>query len=91
MNSPDKSLSSCSECEQLFVLVNEYLDGEVSVEARQELMAHVTSCQDCARMLWKMERLICCCRAEPGESVPEAVHRELWQVLLRELHSQAEE
>ncbi|MEO0082350.1 MAG: zf-HC2 domain-containing protein [candidate division WOR-3 bacterium] len=87
MKHKDKETYSCPECEELFVLVNEYLDGEVTVEARQELMAHVTSCADCARMLWKMERLIVCCRTEPGQPIPETTHRQLWETLLKELRS----
>lgn len=87
----DNPAYSCAECEELFVLVNEYLDGEVTIEARQELMAHVTSCDDCARMLWRMERLVACCRTEPGLPMPDTTHRQLWEVLLKELHPAADE
>lgn len=74
----------CSECAELLDLIAEYLDGSETVEMRQALMEHATTCNHCARLLWSMRRVVATCRAESGSEVPGEAHVRLWQVLIAE-------
>jgi hypothetical protein len=81
----------CPECSAFLAWVSEYLEGDATLEVRQELMMHVHSCKQCARLLWSMERLVDVCRAEPGCDMPAATHRQLWETLIRELQRDQDE
>jgi anti-sigma factor RsiW len=54
--------------------LSEYLDGELSVAERQELEAHLTSCEECAAMLEQLRRVVT--RAQDLEDRPPA--GDLW-------------
>ena len=54
--------------------LSEYLDGELSVAERQELEAHLTSCEECAAMLERLRRVVT--RAQDLEDRPPA--GDLW-------------
>ena len=77
----------CTECAELMDLIAEYLDGSETVEMRQALMEHATTCDHCARLLWSMRRVVATCRAETGTAVPGEVHVRLWQVLVEEFRA----
>jgi len=75
----------CPECGEFMEWVADYLDGEETLEVRQQLMVHAHSCTDCARLLWSMKRVVRVCHSETGCEVPGDVHKRLWDALTREL------
>lgn len=91
MSRHDENEIECTECAELTELLAEYLEGDTSLEMRRKLMEHVLSCDQCARLLWSLQRVIGYCRIETRCEVPEEVHREFWQVLIREIRIEREE
>jgi hypothetical protein len=91
MSRHDENEMECTECTELMELLAEHLEGETSLEMRRELMEHVQSCDQCARLLWSLRRVIGYCRTETRYEVPGEVHREFWQVLVREIRIEREE
>lgn len=85
MSEHEELLMECAECAELVAMMSDCLDSEETVEMRQELMTHIQTCEHCARLYWKMKRLIVECRCEERVQVPDATHRQLWHVLVREI------
>ena len=79
-----EDITECRECQELLDLLVDYLDGNETAEMRRELMEHVTSCGQCARLLYSLRRVVGTCRCEASAEVPVHVHRQLWQVLVEE-------
>jgi len=91
MDEPDSDVSNCPECVEFARLVTDYLDGDATIEVRQELMLHVHLCPHCARLLWGLERTIECYRSESSCEVPASARRQLWEALMRELRGDEQE
>jgi anti-sigma factor RsiW len=85
MSDDQDNVYECIECIELAELLSEYLDGEATPEMRAALMEHVQSCDHCARLVWKLRELVGRCRCEAPAEVPIEVHRQLWQVIVREI------
>lgn len=91
MSGDEGNVLECAECQELIELLSEYLDGEATPEARMRLVAHVQSCDQCARLVWKMRELIGRCRCEAPAEMPAEVHQQLWQVIVREIRVEPEQ
>ncbi len=77
----------CTECQELAELLVDYLDGEESAEVRDKILAHLGSCDKCARLLFRVKRVVSYCRLETRCDMPGTVHRQLWEVLTREIRT----
>lgn len=86
MHGDDIRNDACSECEELLELLNGFLDGELDDELRHELMLHAQSCNNCARLLYSLRRLVAHCRTEPSCDMPASVRQQLWLAIRREIH-----
>ncbi|MCL5744300.1 MAG: zf-HC2 domain-containing protein [Acidobacteria bacterium] len=70
------------DCRELFAHLSEYLDEELTPEARREMEEHLCGCQPCAEFLGSLRRTIDLCReCEPG-GLPQPLSREAKQQLL---------
>ena len=78
-------LPECTECRELAELLVDYLDGEETVEVRARIMVHLETCEECARLLWRVRQVVSYCRLETDCDMPGVVHRRLWEVLSREI------
>jgi anti-sigma factor RsiW len=45
-------------CQQLIDFLNDYVDGELSADARQRFEAHLTACRDCRDYLGQYRRSV---------------------------------
>lgn len=85
MSEQEDPLAECTECVELMDLISDYLEGDLTRERREELMAHIHSCDDCARLVWSLKRVVRCCHEETRTEVPTVVHQRLWRVIVREI------
>lgn len=77
--------NSCPDCRELADWAAEFVDGEMSPEARRELLLHIQSCRECAELLRSMKRLVHYCTLVPNCEVPQSVHQQLWFSIRREI------
>jgi anti-sigma factor RsiW len=77
------------ECADLFARLSEYLDGELSPEARRAMEQHICDCPPCIEFIESLRRTIDLCHhLEPAGSpapVSGEAKRELLSVLQRAL------
>ena len=70
------------DCRELFAQLSEYLDEELTPEARREMEEHLCDCPPCVEFLGSLRRSIDLCRQfEPGGS-PQPLSREAKQPIL---------
>lgn len=74
----NKSGGCCAEFEEW---VMRFVDGELESEQRRQLLIHIQSCYNCARLVRSLKRTVHFCQLEPGWEVPEPTHRRLWERL----------
>jgi len=76
---------SSLRCRSYRPLLSAYLDGDLSDEERQRLLAHLATCEDCRARLSEYqelrERLR---RLPPSPPPPRSLQREVWQRLAQE-------
>ena len=66
------------ECRELVELVTAYLDGALSPEAEQQVVAHLATCDGCTAYLAQIETTI----GELGQLTPEPLDEAMTQSLL---------
>jgi anti-sigma factor RsiW len=75
-------MTHAEDCRELFAQLSEYLDEELTPEARREMEEHLCDCPPCVEFLGSLRRTIDLCRQfEPGGS-PQPLSREAKQQLL---------
>jgi hypothetical protein len=81
--------AECRECTELHESIAGYACGELDEEATHELIRHLQSCPQCARLLRGMrwlDRVIRELRPIPDmPDVPDHVHNVLWETLRRRI------
>jgi anti-sigma factor (TIGR02949 family) len=61
------------DCKQVFALLSEYLDAELSPAGCEEIRAHLAGCPPCIEFLESLKRTIRLChRSESAEAPPLA-------------------
>ena len=78
-----------AECADLFARLSEYLDGELSPEARRAVEQHICDCPPCIEFIESLRRTVDLCHhfepaGSPNPVSPEA-KRELLSALQRAL------
>ena len=78
-----------AECADLFARLSEYLDGELSPEARRAMEQHICDCPPCIEFIESLRRTVDLCHhfepaGSPNPVSPEA-KRELLSALQRAL------
>lgn len=77
------------DCADLFARLSEYLDGELSPEARQAMERHICDCPPCIEFIHSLRRTIDLCHQFEPTGTPAPVSgeakRELLSVLQRAL------
>jgi anti-sigma factor RsiW len=78
-----------AECADLFARLSEYLDGELSPEARRAMEQHICDCPPCIEFIASLRRTVDLCHHfEPAETptpVSGEAKRELLSALQRAL------
>ncbi len=65
------ALAHKGDCKEVFALLSEYLDAELTPETCQEIEAHLAGCPPCIEFLESLKRSIRICRnCEPAEPLP---------------------
>ncbi len=78
-----------SECKDIFALLSQYLDHELSEDICREIDAHIAGCPPCVEFLESLKKSIELCRRwksedEPGP-LPEPARRQLYEAYQRAL------
>jgi len=69
-------------CADLFARLSEYLDGELSPEARQTMEQHICDCPPCIEFIHSLRRTIDLCHDFEPPGSPDPVSREAKRELL---------
>lgn len=73
------------ECADLFARLSEYLDGELSPEARQAMEQHICDCPPCIEFIHSLRQTIDLCHHFEPAGTPAPVSREAKRELLSAL------
>ena len=76
-DSKTTTISSDPTCEEIFVVLSEYIDGELSEELCQAIRAHNGDCPACQAFMETYTKTIELIRKQPAEPLPPAVKDEL--------------
>jgi len=68
-------------CEELRILISDYLDGELDVEVCAEFERHVAHCDRCQIVIRTTRRTISIYRQRPPQPVPDETARRLREAL----------
>ena len=82
-DSDAKKISSNPTCEEIFSVLSEYIDGELSEELCQAIQAHNGDCPACQAFVETYTKTIELVRKQPSEPLPPAVKEELSASLKR--------
>lgn len=70
-----------AECRRIFAMLSDYLDGELPVDACEQIATHLKDCPPCVAFLESLRRTVELCRAMPAGAQPgplsEAARRQL--------------
>ena len=69
-------------CRELFARLSEYLDEELTPEARQEIEEHLCDCPPCVEFLGSLRRTVELCRQFEPPGSPQPLSREASEQLL---------
>ncbi|HHZ83338.1 MAG TPA: hypothetical protein EYN18_08730 [Nitrospirales bacterium] len=78
-----KNISSDPTCEEIFTVLSEYIDGELSKELCEAIEAHNGNCPPCQAFVETYTKTIELVRTQPAEPLPSAVKDELSAALKR--------
>jgi hypothetical protein len=71
------------ECEEIFALLSEYLDEEVSPDIADCISAHISGCEPCIDFLESLRKSVALCKQYRSEALPsplaDDVHQQLRQ------------
>jgi anti-sigma factor RsiW len=76
-----------SECADLFARLSEYLDGDLSQEARSAMEQHICACPPCIEFIESLRRTIDLCHHFEPTGSPAPVSNEAKRELLSVLQS----
>lgn len=82
MNNEDLEMM---KCRQLFALLSEFIDRELSEEICREIQAHLSDCDPCKAFLRTLQKTVEICQKLPSEPFPEEARLELREILHTEL------
>ncbi len=58
-------------CKEVFAMLSEYLDRELTVESCEEIEAHLADCPPCIEFLHSLKRTVGLCKScAPAEPLP---------------------
>jgi anti-sigma factor RsiW len=75
-------MTHAEDCRELFAQLSEYLDEELTPEARREMEEHLCDCPPCVEFLGSLRRTIDLCRQFELGGSPQPLSREAKQQLL---------
>lgn len=78
-----KSISSDPTCEEIFAVLSQYIDGELSKELCEAIQVHNGNCPPCQAFVETYTRTIELVKKQPAEPLPLAVRAELSVALKR--------
>jgi RNA polymerase sigma-70 factor (ECF subfamily) len=68
-------------CMDMGALWSQHVEGELSPQTCRELEAHLAACPRCDAACARARRVLAACAAEPGETAPEALRRDVERTL----------
>jgi anti-sigma factor RsiW len=71
-------------CRDLEVVLDDYLDGDLPVARRRQLLAHIRACAPCASRLEELRALLRLLRGLAGPAAPRSLRTAVWERLCRE-------
>lgn len=81
--SEPNNISSDPTCEEIFTVLSEYIDGELSAELCESIRAHNGNCPPCQAFVETFTKTLELVREQPAEPLPSAVKDELSAALKR--------
>ena len=78
-----QGISSDPTCEEIFTVLSEYIDGELSEELCEAIRAHNGDCPPCQAFVQTFTKTIELVRKQPAKPLPSAVKDELIASLKR--------
>ncbi len=69
----EKSSGAVGTCSEVVALLSDYIDGELSVEDKSSVQAHMAGCPNCERFLRSLENTVDWTRRVEIEEVPPEV------------------
>ena len=73
------------DCREIFELMNQYFDGEISDDDREKLFSHIEECENCKEDFYQLKSIIDGLRNEPLVELPEDYHKNLMAKLEKEV------
>ena len=67
-------------CQEITILLNDYLDGVLSPTQKQEVEAHLKECSTCQELLSNLQQVRVTLREFPQISVPPSLAEKLYQI-----------
>ncbi len=82
MNAPNAH--NTAECREIFERLSEYLDGELSPEARRKLEEHICGCAPCLEFIESLQKTVDLCRelgaGSPAPPLPDEFKKNLLEI-----------
>lgn len=78
------------DCQQVFALLSEYIDGELPEDVCASLAAHIEKCPACIEFVESLRKARDLCRGFQGAEQPGQLDREARERMLRTLRDQLE-
>ena len=78
MKSPEYS----EDCREIFALLSDYLDLELSPDGCAEIEAHIAGCPSCSEFVESLRKTIELCRLYHPSEVPEPIEKQAREQLL---------
>ena len=78
MKSPEYS----EDCKEIFALLSDYLDLELSPDGCAEIEAHIAGCPSCIEFVESLRKTIDLCRLYHPSEVPEPIGQQAREQLL---------
>lgn len=69
------------ECEEIFALLSEYLDEEVSPDISDCISAHISGCEPCIDFLESLQKSVALCKQYRSEALPSPLADDVRQQL----------
>ena len=82
-DSDKTNISSDPSCEEIFAVLSEYIDGELSQELCQAIRTHNGNCPACQAFVETFTKTLEIVRKQPAQPLPIAVRDELSASLKR--------
>jgi len=75
-------MHGAENCREIFAGLSEYMDGELTPEARRELEEHLCGCPPCVEFVESLRRTVDFCRGFRPEDTPSPLSSEAREQLL---------